>query len=260
MPTCPNKNSIDWTNMVAKTGEETAYEIFTLNNEVVPTLGIAPNGNPSILYEKLKKHTAIADTLWYASKTAIYVNNPDLKRDTNGEIDINELLGEQGTKYSEYTSSIDQRVNNVINAADEFIKKTAVNLANRSLHYPSVGQLATAVDDLKKLGIQESIVDMDLSNLANALKTLLEYNHTTLLATIKKKNSGGILPRLEFYEVQDMDAIVNNNEERLEFTKFMRCASIFLKGYANITKLKSIQEGDFAEQEDVIRCNFSRNE
>jgi hypothetical protein len=259
MSSCPNKNTPEWSKLVDTVGNQMAYDIYITMGEQIPTLGIAPNGKDSKLYFDLRNNYTeeLANKYWYLSKTGqfMFANNAVL--DSNGELQLEDVVG-SAIKDATYDSSIDSRVNNVVNAAYKFAQDSTIRFANRIKAYPTYGSLIDTTENLAKTGIMQDLGEIDLSNLAKALGYILKYNHTTLLAKPTEKTKGGILYRLEQYEKQSIDAILADPTERANFIHFMKHASTFIHGFMNVTDLVYSQEGDFTEAEKIINDVISQ--
>lgn len=251
MSTCPNKNNADWKKMVETVGEEKAYDIYTNLHENIPILGITQNGKPSNLYSDLVKNNAkTANKLWYKSLTP-FETKKDYERDINGEPTLDSYIETTPIKSVEYTSSVNESINSVINSADVFIKKTLLNFSNRMLAHPSP-KVANVVTDLQYYDVNRDIVDLDLANLAKALTSVLKYNTYTLSHEATVYNKGGLVEQLDHYINSDMNSILSNPKSKNDFWKFMGYAKTFIDGYTTVDLLQSIDKGEFAEEEKVI--------
>ena len=251
MLNCASPQNPNWVKMVETVGKETATNIYT-NLESIPELGVAPNGNPSLLYADLVKAVPErAAELWYSTKTIEFSTKRDIQTDSNNEPILSEVL-EQGIKFAGYTSSTDERINTVITSADKYIKETYIRFGIRTKAFPNSGQLKTAVDNLKELGIERDIVDLDLSNLASALTMVLKYQREALLGKSDSIKTAGILERLGEYENTPITDILSSPRSRKDFIDFMKYSLRFLKGYSNIDTLSSLDSDTYTQEEKVI--------
>lgn len=168
---------------------------------------------------------------------------------------LNELYPDNpqlSIKFSSYTSSPVQSVNNAINTADQLIKRIYGNLPNLIRINTANKQAKELFDMLKGLGLEREITEIGLANFATALTATLQYASNVLLSKPDNKFKGGLLIRLDEYENANMTDIINDPIKRKEFTGFMSKALSFLKGWVHIKELTSVDGDNFIEEERII--------
>lgn len=256
MLSCPNKKDPNWIKLVESVGESTAYNIYNANNGIIPTLGIALNGNSSKLYQDLvNKNPNEASIIWYKTYTKEGLLSNYL-RDENNEPLIESLLQyTQDTKYSQYISSVSPEINDAITSADKFIKKVHINFATRAQSHPQ-SKAADVVDTFNENNLNKDIAELELANLANGLQAVLEYTSYTLSHAPTPYNKGGLLEQLSFYSKQDLEELFENENARVNFWKFMSYAKNFIDGYITVELLQSSSDIENLTEDETVVNNL----